>query len=278
MALRWCTRIVAALLCAAFGLTGLLALPQTAVAGETFTARADLRRSLPIQLFGPPTAFAALYAPPDAANKNLAHQLRRQVAIRQLKRETWSGAMVSDYGWSVYSGLTYALFGAKSVRDDGWRFRVANSVSWRGGLRDVISDPGKSSSLDLYLGYHKNLGWVTVKAFIGATTNGRTLYALYSGQDIPGSNRGTKVAIETWFNLSPDLWLSLDGSASSNRSSLSIASRLGYRLMPEFSAGPEIALYSDTFDHSRSLGGRLGGFVRYEWAYRRDFSLGRCHR
>jgi hypothetical protein len=164
--------------------------------------------------------------------------------------EVWAGAEAFHRVWSLYSGVMYAPFG--SVREDGLRVRAV------GGYGDHST--GTASFADLLLGYHKQLGPLTIKFLAGLTVADRDLDDPHSA--LQGSQLGGKVVLEAWWNITDRAWASADLSWGSLHAAYSSRVRLGWRLWPDLSAGLEGgaagALDSDI--------ARLGGFVRYEWA------------
>ena len=113
------------------------------------------------------------------------------------------------------------------------------------------------------VGYHLSWGAATIKAFIGGSLNGRAIAQYTTGVEDLGGEAGAIGALETWLNISPYVFLSLDASYSDLNASYSFASRLGYRWSPIVSIGPEVAVYGS----GDGRGGRLGLFARLEWDF-----------
>ncbi len=186
-------------------------------------------------------------------------------------RESWTGAALDQYGWSIYSGLTWAPFAHEGVGGEGWRIRLtggrsrynySNSI-WNetNKAAETVSYHGQSSWSDLLIGYKKQIGSVTVKGFIGATRGVNAVAPYDLDAKTLGAYFGVKGALETWINLSPTFWLSMDISYAKPHHSYSLNSRLGYRWTRAWSLGGEIAQYGNDDGSGR----RLGGFARYEW-------------
>lgn len=152
--------------------------------------------------------------------------------------------------WTVYSGGSFAPFG--SVREDGFRLRVV------AGYGDYGT--GRVSFADVLVGYHAQLGPVTLKVLAGVTGEYRVTDQPL--MDAPDAGLGGKVVIESWWNITDQAWTSADIEWSSLHSAFGARLRLGWRFLPELSAGLEGgstgALVLDA--------ARFGGFVRYEWA------------
>lgn len=161
--------------------------------------------------------------------------------------EFWSGGEAFQHVWSIYSGASFAPFG--SVREDGFRLRGVAGYSDYG--------TGTVTFADLLLGYHLQLGPLTLKALAGIT-------ATNLAPEQPGprdAGLGGKAAVEAWWNITEHAWTSADLSWASLHSVYGARIRLGWRLWPELSAGIEGGS-AGTPDGDIA---RLGGFVRYEW-------------
>jgi hypothetical protein len=169
--------------------------------------------------------------------------------------EVWSGGEVFHHFWSIYSGATVAPFGG--VRDDGFRLRAVAGTGDYGA--------GGASAGDILVGYHLQLGSVTIKVFGGFTI---AQFRPDPGEPWPalkGVEYGGKGVLEAWWAISDQAWASLDLSIGSTHLEYGSRVRLGWRLWPELSAGleggsggtAEAALERDT--------SRVGAFLRYEW-------------
>jgi hypothetical protein len=161
--------------------------------------------------------------------------------------EFWSGAEAFQHVWSIYSGASFAPFG--SVREDGFRLRGVAGYSDYGS--------GTVTFADLLLGYHIQLGPLTLKALAGITATNHDP----EGPGARDAGLGGKAAIEAWWNITDRAWTSADLSWASLHSVYGARIRLGWRLWPELSAGIEGGS-AGTPDRDIA---RLGGFVRYEW-------------
>jgi len=175
--------------------------------------------------------------------------------------EVWAGAQAFDQVWSLYSGLTAAPFGG--IQDDGLRLRVAG-----GHGRYTYAGPqgtkivGSASFADLLLGFHKQFGPLTLKAFGGLAVADHQLEPDDPGTTIRGPSAGAKIALETWWNMSERAWTSVDLSWGSRHDSYATRARLGWRLVPALSAGLE----AEAIGNVACNIARGGGFLRYEWA------------
>ena len=190
--------------------------------------------------------------------------------------EIWSGADVSAPGWSVYGGLTAALFG--DLRESGWRIRAAGGYGryrytrsyWDADAYKEIDlrFVGYRRSIDTLLGYQFTFGPTTLKAFAGVTQE-QKLDSAAAGSPIAfddengfqGERFGLKLAVETWTRLGDWGFVQADASWSQPMDSYAAQFRLGYRMGAGWSTGLEMAAYGNTFPDQ----GRAGAFLRFEW-------------
>ena len=177
--------------------------------------------------------------------------------------ESWLGVEATPDVWSVYSGVTWAPAG--SVREDGVRVRVASGVgayryrTFIDGVRYRIY--GVTGFGDVLGGYQAALGALTIKAFAGVTYDGHALRPDDPSNAVDDGKIGGKAVLETWLNLGPGDWVSLDLSGASAHQTYYSRLRLGHRLTPQLSVGLE----GGAFGNEKTDNGRGGGFIRYEW-------------
>jgi len=196
-----------------------------------------------------PVAWADGSAPSPAASPGAPHF------------EVWVGAQAFDRVWSLYSGLTASPLGG--IREDGLRLRVAgghSAYSYKNQQGAKIA--GSASFADLLIGYHKQLGPVTVKAFGGLMLADQQLEPDDPGRTIRGPGAGAKVALETWWNISERVWTSVNLSWGSRQDNYATRARLGWRAVPALSVGLE----AEATGNADGDIARAGGFLRYEWA------------
>jgi hypothetical protein len=182
--------------------------------------------------------------------------------------EFWAGAQAYRHVWSAYSGTTVAPLGA--IQEDGVRLRLvtgygADSYSGPravGAGSQIIKFNGTGSFADALLGYHKQLGPLTLKVFAGLTAADRQIRPDDPETVIHGLGFGGKVALETWWNVSDQAWTAVDLSWGSLYQSYAARARLGWRFMPALSAGLEAGAVGNLECDIV----RVGGFVRYELA------------
>ncbi|HEY7551352.1 MAG TPA: cellulose biosynthesis protein BcsS [Hyphomicrobiaceae bacterium] len=177
--------------------------------------------------------------------------------------ETWSGVEVFPGIRSVYGGASWAPFG--SIREDGFRLRGAAGYGAY-GLGPGDSGKGTVAFGDVLVGYHKQLGSVTIKVFGGLTVLDYAPDAAEPWPALTGTEYGGKGVLEAWWNITDQAWASLDLSWASTHMDYGSRVRLGWRLLPDLSAGLEGGSGGTAepgLEHDTS---RIGAFLRYEWA------------
>jgi hypothetical protein len=185
--------------------------------------------------------------------------------------EFWAGAQAYTHVWSVYSGTTIAPFGA--VQEDGLRLRLVTGYgadSYSGpravGMgSQIVKFDGTTAFADALVGYHKQLGPLTLKVFVGLTGADRDIRPDDPETGIRGLGFGGKAALETWLNLGDQAWTSLDLSWGSLYQSYAGRARLGWRFMPTLSA-LSAGLEAGAVGNVECDIIRVGAFVRYELA------------
>jgi hypothetical protein len=166
--------------------------------------------------------------------------------------DLWTGAYIGSKSWSAYSGVTLALFGP--IDGDGWRLRA---VGGYGAYEDEGS--GAVTFGDVLLGYQKQYGALTLKAFGGLTAADQL--ALDGENAVSGPDCGFKAILEGWLNMTDRSWASLElvwSSAQDGRERL----RFGFAIWPNLSLGLEAEATGSADTESQSG----GAFARYTWA------------
>src|SRR5262249_47224183 len=118
---------------------------------------------------------------------------------------------------------------------------------------------------DLLIGYHKQLGPLTIKVFGGLTVLSNVPDPGEPWPALSGTEYGAKGVLEGWWTISDQAWASLDLSVGSTHMDYGGRLRVGWRLWPELSAGFEGGsggTAQPALEHDTS---RVGGFLRYEW-------------
>jgi hypothetical protein len=181
-----------------------------------------------------------------------------------LRIETWAGADITAKSWSAYSGATLALFGP--IESDGWRLRAVGGYGAYGtkplsGQSSPRAFRGTVSFADLLLGYQKQYGPLTLKAFAGVSAAHHQAPQADAEKMVSGLDLGFKGMLEAWLNMTERSWASLNlgwSSAQDIRQRL----RFGFAIWPDLSLGVEAEAAGGADDD----GGRGGAFLRYCWA------------
>jgi len=177
-------------------------------------------------------------------------------------KEIWGGAEVTAKTWSVYSGITAALYGP--LEADGWRIRAVGGYGGYSYPKYPVTIRGYGAFSDLLVGYQRQFGPVTLKGFAGLAFEDHTLLPFDPDTDVVGTEYGPKAVLEAWWTISPKAWLSLDLSWSSLYDSTYAArARAGYQFNDGLSAGLELAANGNP-DYD---GNRAGGFLRFAWSH-----------
>lgn len=185
-----------------------------------------------------------------------------------------SGITATPKSWVVYASTTIAPF--DSLNSDGFRVRAgggygvytyttrppaANDCRFGNGTTANIR--GRSTFSDILAGYQLQVGALTVKAFAGAAIDTQALAPF----DICNANRGraygVKGVLETWAELSPKIWLAVDGNWTEAHGGFNAQTRLGFRLTPNLSIGLEEQALGNVAGHQL----RSGAFARYAWSW-----------
>jgi Cellulose biosynthesis protein BcsS len=195
-------------------------------------------------------------------------------------KEVWAGADAASNVWLVYSGTTLAPFG--DIHEDGLRLRFVGAY---GHYRyesttdtlDLTEYTTRVSSGDALIGYLWRLDPLILKAFVGAAFSDHQIRPIDRNNQVQGPELGIKLVAELWYNLGDYGFASLDIAWSQAHETRSARARIGYRVSPHVSVGPEAGLnldrqadfkiYQESLDYrSEPIDyGRIGAFARYEW-------------
>jgi len=181
------------------------------------------------------------------------------------------GADAGSNNWLVYTGGTYAPWG--DIHGNGVRLRSTAGFGrydfsvTSGGPHTARRVDATKTYGDALIGYQARFGELTAKAFVGYAGLQTDLRS--KDQRRHETVSGLKGALELWLNIGSDAWASVDLSYAETRETASVRMRLGYRVIPTISVGPELvvnhAKMFDTVQEQRVNEGRLGLFARYEW-------------
>jgi hypothetical protein len=180
----------------------------------------------------------------------------------------WSGGEAFAEVWSAHTGATWAPFGG--VQEEGLRVRAVVGAGAYGSGRVAFGDA--------LIGYHRQLGPVTLKVFGGIALADRP--SAESTSTRAGMALGAKAVAETWWAATDEAWVSADLSftlpdvsrraGDGGRVDYGSRIRLGWRLWPEL--WPELSVGLEggaggflvpALEHGST---RAGGFLRYEWS------------
>ena len=195
--------------------------------------------------------------------------------------EIWSGADAGADFWLAYTGATLAPFG--DIHETGWRLRL---VGGYGRYRYQSFSPTTGSAqehsadaafADVLVGYLWRLDPLILKLFIGGAFSEHQINPIDASNFVQGQDVGLKGVAEVWFNIDENSFASVDLSWSQAHKTRTARARLGYRVTPALSVGPEIGLNLDRqgdfkIEQERTAFraepidyGRIGAFARYEW-------------
>ncbi len=195
--------------------------------------------------------------------------------------EVWAGADAGDTFWLLYSGTTLAPFG--DIHATGLRARL---VSGYGQYRYASFDTktltaedyrAETTFADALVGYLWRLDPLILKLFAGVSYVDHRIHPFDANNHVQGPAVGFKGVAEFWFNLSDNAFAAIDLSWSQAHRTRSARGRLGYRLTPNLSLGPEAGFNMDrqgdykvgeehlNFRTEPMDYARLGAFARYEW-------------
>lgn len=180
------------------------------------------------------------------------------------KAEIFTGLEASNNAVSGYLGGGYAL--GKGLYQPGWRVRAVASFGrydYRGSLFDRGADlgtnfDGEASYGAALLGHQFRAQNLFLKIFAGVEAEDQRITPRDPDNSVQGSAVGVKVLAESWLDLSPSWFGSLDASYGTAFQEYWSRARIGYRVGPRVALGLEGgALGNEEYD-----AGRGGGFVR----------------
>lgn len=190
------------------------------------------------------------------------------------KAEYWVGVEGFRDVLATYGGITWAPDG--SLYQSGFRLRATGTFSRYDGrqafpvvtvvgntvVEETSLEPvaGRRATARGLLGWQWQLGATTIKAFAGVAWGEDSRRSKVSAANVSGWAVGGAAALELWHEASPALWSSLDLAYAVPDGEASARGRIGYRLDPKFSVGPELA-WTSTLQGSLA---RAGIFVRYD--------------
>ncbi|MGH6825112.1 cellulose biosynthesis protein BcsS [Methyloceanibacter sp.] len=178
--------------------------------------------------------------------------------------EIFTGLDASNNATTGYLGAGYAF--GKGLYAPGWRVRAVGALGrydYQGTLFGAGADLGTTFDGDAsygaaLLGYQFRSRTLIVKLFAGVEAEDQRISPRDPANSVQGNAVGLKLAAESWLDVSPRWFLSVDASYGTAFQQYWSLARAGYRLGPRFSLGIEGgALGNEEYD-----AGRGGGFLR----------------
>ncbi len=181
--------------------------------------------------------------------------------------QVWSGIEATGNAVSTYAGITAAPFG--SIKKDGLRLRFSSGIARYTYKTDAMIFGrlekqwimGDATFGDLLLGYQKQIGPATLKAFIGASFSDHILEPGDSKNPVSGQSYGAKSSLEVWFNHSDRIWSAANLNYTTAHHAFTGQVKLGYTINKRFALG----LFAGAYGNAEFTGGRGGGLVRFTW-------------
>jgi hypothetical protein len=185
-------------------------------------------------------------------------------AAQDPRSEIFTGIDASNNAISGYLGAGYAF--GKGLYERGWRVRAVGALGrydYRGTLFGAGADlgttfDGEASYGAALIGYQFRTQALFLKLFAGVEAEDQSITPRDPENSVQSSAVGLKLAAESWLDLSPLWFLSVDASYGTAFQQYWSLARAGYRLSPRFSLGFEGgALGNEEYD-----AGRGGGFLK----------------
>jgi hypothetical protein len=178
--------------------------------------------------------------------------------------EIFTGLEASNNATTGYLGAGYAF--GKGLYEAGWRVRAVGALGrydYRGTLFGAGSDLGTTFDGDasygaVLVGYQFRREALFLKLFAGVEAEDQNITPRDPENSVQGSAVGAKLAAESWLDLSPLWFLSVDASYGTAFQQYWSLARVGRRLSPRFSLGLEGgALGNEEYD-----AGKGGAFLK----------------
>jgi hypothetical protein len=178
--------------------------------------------------------------------------------------ELFTGFEASDNYASGYLGGGYAF--GKGLYAPGFRLRAVGAYGrydydgtlFTGGAYVPTEFDGQYGFAAALAGYQFQPGAVIVKLFAGVEAEDQHIVPHDPNNKVQGTEIGLRLLAETWYDVSPEWFLSADASYGTAFQEYCVLSRIGYRVLPKLALGLEGgALGNEEYD-----AGRAGGFMR----------------
>src|SRR5581483_11026263 len=197
---------------------------------------------------------AGLFAPPCLAQSD------------QPTAELFTGIEASDNSVSVYVGGGTSL--GKGLYESGFRLRAVGSYGpyrYSGTLlTDGIYVPttfdGEDAFIAALAGYQFRNGSFIAKLFAGIEAEDQHISPHDPNNSVQGSEVGLRLALETWTDLSPRLFVSADASYGTAFQEYCALARIGFRVRPRLALGLE----GGALGNEEYNAGKGGGFLRLD--------------
>jgi hypothetical protein len=180
--------------------------------------------------------------------------------------ELFTGIEASDNYVSVYVGGGTAL--GKGLYAPGFRLRAVGSYGryhYDGTLlTDGLYVPTTFDGQDTFIaalgGYQFRTGDFIAKLFAGIEAEDQHISPHDPNNSVQGSAIGLRLAMETWADLSPRLFVSADASYGTAFQEYCALARIGFRVRPRLALGIE----GGALGNEEYSAGKGGGFARVE--------------
>jgi hypothetical protein len=132
--------------------------------------------------------------------------------------EIFTGVEASNNAVSGYLGGGYAF--GKGLYESGWRLRAVGSLGrydYQGTLFGAGTDldttfDGEASFAAVLVGYQIRRGTATIKLFAGAEAEDQDISPRDPSNRVQGRAAGVRIQAESWFDLSPAWFASVDAA------------------------------------------------------------------
>ncbi|HZP10306.1 cellulose biosynthesis protein BcsS [Methyloceanibacter sp.] len=197
---------------------------------------------------------SSLFAPPSLAQSD------------QPTAELFTGIEASDNYVSVYVGGGTAL--GKGLYEPGFRLRAVGSYGpyhYDGtllvdGVYMPITFDGQDAFIAALAGYQFRTGNLIAKLFAGIEAEDQHISPHDPNNSVQGSEVGLRLALETWTDLSPRLFVSADASYGTAFQEYCALARIGFRVRPRLALGLE----GGALGNEEYNAGKGGGFLRLD--------------
>lgn len=163
--------------------------------------------------------------------------------------------------WAPFAGLGENGLRVRLSGGHG-NYTYSGARSAGGGSPQLVKFEGAVSFADLLFGYQQQVGPLTVKVYGGLAAEQRGINPVDVEALASGAGLGGKAVLETWWHVGDRAWASLDLSYATIHDSHAGRLRMGWRITPSLSVGPELSVAGNVDGEV----GRAGAFLRFEWA------------